>query len=132
MPASEAQKRAVKKWEENNIDRVNLKLSKTNPPTKNQVEEAAAAAGQSLNSYIVQAIRERMEAATRPNMNAQARIKEPEYKDTPAVGQAPQIATHEPQTKAEDWAAPKQTQTQAEASFEDKRQRMIDLLNRMK
>ena len=43
-------------------DRVNLVLKKETSPTKDEVQAAADAKGESLNAYIVEAIRQRLES----------------------------------------------------------------------
>lgn len=58
MTASKAQQKAVQKYVKNNYDRVVLTLQKGK---KEPLQAAAAAAGLSMNSYIVAAIDEKME-----------------------------------------------------------------------
>ena len=59
MPVSKAQQRAVNKYMAANYDRINLTVPKGH---KEAIQTAAAAAGQSVNAYINQAIDARMEA----------------------------------------------------------------------
>lgn len=58
MAISEAQTRAKRKWDANNLDRIQLIVKKGE---KELIKAAAEAVGESLNSYIVQATKERME-----------------------------------------------------------------------
>lgn len=55
-----AQTRASNKWNAKAYDRVNLILKKEVSPTKEEVQTAADAAGESLNAFIVNAIKQRM------------------------------------------------------------------------
>lgn len=55
-----AQTRASNKWNTKAYDRVNLILKKEVSPTKEEVQTAADAAGESLNAFIVNAIKQRM------------------------------------------------------------------------
>ena len=56
-----ASTRAKNKYNAKTYDRVNLVLKKDTSPTKDQVQAAADAVGESLNSYIVGAISQRMQ-----------------------------------------------------------------------
>lgn len=55
-----ARTRANNKWNAKAYDRVNLVLKKDESPTKEEVQAAADAAGESLNAYIVGAIKKRL------------------------------------------------------------------------
>jgi uncharacterized protein (DUF1778 family) len=55
-----ARTRANNKWNAKAYDRVNLILKKEVSPTKEEVQAAADAAGESLNAFIVKAIKQRM------------------------------------------------------------------------
>jgi len=57
-----ARTRASNKWNAKAYDRVNLILKKEASPTKDEVQAAADANGESLNAYIVEAIRQRLES----------------------------------------------------------------------
>lgn len=61
MPSTKAGQRAVNKYIAKNYDRVNLVFKKDASPTKEEVQAAADAAGESLNGYIVGAVKQRME-----------------------------------------------------------------------
>lgn len=61
MTASKAQQKAVQKYVSNNYDRVVLTLKKGE---KEEIQNAAAAAGVSMNKYITEATRQRMERET--------------------------------------------------------------------
>lgn len=45
------------KWQIENQERVIIMTSKKEPPTKDQIKEAAAAAGMSVNSWVLDLIR---------------------------------------------------------------------------
>lgn len=57
-----ARTKANNKWNAKAYDRVNLVLKKETSPTKDEVQAAADANGESLNAYIVEAIRQRLES----------------------------------------------------------------------
>ena len=57
-----ARTKANNKWNAKAYDRVNLVLKKEASPTKDEVQAAADANGESLNAYIVEAIRQRLES----------------------------------------------------------------------
>ena len=57
-----ARTKANNKWNAKANDRVNLVLKKEASPTKDEVQAAADANGESLNAYIVEAIRQRLES----------------------------------------------------------------------
>lgn len=61
MPSTKAGQRAVNKYIAKNYDRVNLVFKKDTSPTKEEVQAAADVAGESLNGYIVGAVKQRME-----------------------------------------------------------------------
>lgn len=63
MPVSEARTRANKKWDSENTERINLIVRKG---MKEQVRAAAEAAGESLNGYIVAAVKARMQQEGHP------------------------------------------------------------------
>ena len=44
-------------WQKENQERIVVMTSKTEPPTKAQIKAAAAASGQSVNAWIIEAIR---------------------------------------------------------------------------
>ena len=62
MPASKAHIRATTKFEHNTYDKVTLRLRRDADLTREKVQEAADAAGESLNSYVMEAVRIRMES----------------------------------------------------------------------
>lgn len=57
MPLTEAQKKANKKWDQENLERIQLVVR---TGEKEQIRAAAEAAGESLNHYMVTATKERM------------------------------------------------------------------------
>ena len=57
MATSKAQQKAVQKYVQNNYDRVVLTMPKGK---KEDIKAAAAAAGESMNAYIIAAIDEKM------------------------------------------------------------------------
>ena len=56
-----ARTKANNKWNAKAYDRVNLVLKKETSPTKDEVQAAADAKGESLNAFINRAITETME-----------------------------------------------------------------------
>ena len=57
-PASKAQQRAVAKYMKNNYDEIKVRMPKGK---KEQIRTAAESAGKSLNSYINEAIDDKMQ-----------------------------------------------------------------------
>ena len=57
-PASKAQQRAVAKYMKNNYDEIKVRMPKGK---KEQIRTAAESAGKSLNSYINEAIDEKVQ-----------------------------------------------------------------------
>lgn len=55
---TEAQRRASAKWQAENTEKITLKLYRARDPSKAQIQTAAAAAGQSVNAWIVDAIKQ--------------------------------------------------------------------------
>lgn len=55
---TEAVKQSNKKWDAANLDRVSIAMPKGK---KDDVKAAAAAAGESMNQYIINAVDQRME-----------------------------------------------------------------------
>ena len=55
---TEAQRRASAKWQAENTEKITLKLYRSRDPSKVQIQTAAAAAGQSVNAWIVDAIKQ--------------------------------------------------------------------------
>ena len=58
---SEAKKKADAKWEQKAYDKVLLRIRKDTEPTRDTITQAADAAGLSLNGYIMQAVKEKLE-----------------------------------------------------------------------
>ena len=58
---SEAKKRADQKWDAKAYDKVLLRLRKDTEPTRDTITRAAEGAGMSLNAFIVEAIREKID-----------------------------------------------------------------------
>ena len=54
---TEAQKKSAKKWDAANLDRVSIAIPKGR---REVIKAAAAAAGESMNQYIITAVDERM------------------------------------------------------------------------
>ena len=55
---TEAQRRASAKWQAENTEKITLKLYRSRDPSKAQIQAAAEAAGQSVNAWIVDAIKQ--------------------------------------------------------------------------
>ena len=47
-------------WQEENQERVIVMTRKNEPPTKDQIKSAAAAAGQSVNQWVLEAIMDKL------------------------------------------------------------------------
>ena len=60
LRTSDAQRRASLKWEHANNEKVTIKLRIGTDPNKAQIRAAAAAAGQSVNAWIIEAIRDKL------------------------------------------------------------------------
>ena len=58
LKTTEAQRRATAKWERDNTEKITLKLYRSKDPSKAQIQAAAEAAGQSVNAWIVDAIKQ--------------------------------------------------------------------------
>lgn len=58
LKTTEAQRRATAKWDRDNTEKITLKLYRSRDPRKAQIQAAAAAAGQSVNAWIVDAIKQ--------------------------------------------------------------------------
>lgn len=61
MPASKAHIRATTKFEHNTYDKITVRTRKDGDLTREQIQKAADQAGQSLNSYILEAVKEKIE-----------------------------------------------------------------------
>jgi len=70
MPASKAQQKAVTKYMKENYDEIKVRVDKGR---KDEIKDHAAAVGESVNGYIVEAINRRMEAET-PDSAGGARV----------------------------------------------------------
>lgn len=57
---SEAQKKATTKYEAANYDKICLRLKRSGEVTREAIQKAADQAGMSLNSYILEAIKEKI------------------------------------------------------------------------
>ena len=60
LKTSKAQRDASLKWERENNEKVTIKLRIGSAPSKAQIRAAAAAAGQSVNAWIIEAIRDKL------------------------------------------------------------------------
>lgn len=62
MTTSEAQKRAVAKWDAANCDKITIKLNHGTggAPSKDQIRAAAARDGVSVNAWIIAAIKDKL------------------------------------------------------------------------
>lgn len=60
--ATEAQKRAVAKWDAANCDKITIKLNKGSgkDPSKDAIRAAAQRDGLSVNAWIIEAIRDKL------------------------------------------------------------------------
>ena len=60
LKTTEAQRRATAKWQAENTEKITLKLYRSKDPSKAQIQAAAEAAGQSVNAWIIEAIRDKL------------------------------------------------------------------------
>lgn len=60
LKTSKAQRNASLKWERENNEKITVKLRIGTDPSKAQIRAAAAAAGQSVNAWIIEAIRDKL------------------------------------------------------------------------
>lgn len=60
LRTSDAQRRASLKWERENNEKITVKLRRGTDPGKEQIRAAAQAAGQSVNAWIIDAIRDKL------------------------------------------------------------------------
>ena len=58
--ASEAQLRANAKWDRENTDKITIKLNRSKDPSKAEIQAAAARNQQSVNAFIIEAIRDKL------------------------------------------------------------------------
>jgi uncharacterized protein (DUF1778 family) len=56
-----SQIKAQSKWEQKVYDKVLLRLRKDQEPTRDTIAAAAAASGESLNEYIINAVKNRLD-----------------------------------------------------------------------
>lgn len=60
LRTSDAQRRASLKWERENNEKITVKFRRGADPSKEQIRAAAQAAGQSVNAWIIEAIRDKL------------------------------------------------------------------------
>ena len=60
LRTTEAQRAASLKWERENNEKITVKLRRGKDPGKDQIRAAAAANGQSVNEWIIEAIRDKL------------------------------------------------------------------------
>lgn len=60
LKTTEAQRRASLKWEHENNEKITVKLRVGADPSKEQIKAAADRAGQSVNAWIIDAIRDKL------------------------------------------------------------------------
>ena len=66
MAATKAHMRATQKYEANNYDKILLRIRKDGEITREKIQQAADAAGISLNAYILAAVYEKIQKAAGP------------------------------------------------------------------
>lgn len=62
MAVTEAQARATAKWERKTYDKVLLRIRNDGTVTRDMISQAAEACGESLNEYVLKAIKMRMDS----------------------------------------------------------------------
>ncbi|WP_293009551.1 MULTISPECIES: hypothetical protein [unclassified Oscillibacter] len=60
LATTTAQRRASLKWERKNNEKITVKLRREVDPSKAQLEAAARASGQSVNAWIIDAIKDKL------------------------------------------------------------------------
>lgn len=60
LRTTEAQRAASLKWERENNEKITVKLRRGKDPGKDQIRAAAAANDQSVNEWIIEAIRDKL------------------------------------------------------------------------
>lgn len=60
LKTTESQRRASLKWERENVEKITIKLRKDQTPSKDQIRHAAEQCGQSVNAWILDAIRDKI------------------------------------------------------------------------
>lgn len=60
LRTTEARRRASHKWEQENAEKITIKWKKGDFPSKDQIRHAAEQCGQSVNAWILDAIREKI------------------------------------------------------------------------
>lgn len=62
MPISDAQRRAKAKFEAKAYDKVLLRIRNDTEPTRETITKEASKQGESLNAYIIEAIKRRIDS----------------------------------------------------------------------
>ena len=60
LRTTEARRRASHKWEKENTEKITIKWCKGDFPSKDQIRHAAEQCGQSVNAWILDAIRDKI------------------------------------------------------------------------
>lgn len=60
LRTTEARRRASYKWEAEHAEKITIKWKRGEYPQKEQIKAAAQAAGQSVNAWIIEAIRDKL------------------------------------------------------------------------
>ena len=60
LKTTEAQRRASLKWEQGNNEKITVKLRVGSDPSKDEIRQAAQQAGQSVNQWIIEAIKDKL------------------------------------------------------------------------
>lgn len=60
LRTTEARRRASHKWEQEHAEKITIKWKRGEYPQKEQIRAAAQAAGQSVNAWIIDAIRDKL------------------------------------------------------------------------
>lgn len=64
MPASAAHIKATTKFEHNTYDKITVRIRKDGDLTRTDIQKAADQEGKSLNQFIMDAVREKMDKLT--------------------------------------------------------------------
>lgn len=60
LKTTEAQRRASLKWERENNEKITVKLRVGSDPSKEDIQQAAEQSGQSVNQWIIEAIKDKL------------------------------------------------------------------------
>lgn len=81
MPVTKAHIRATTKYENKSYDKICIRIRKDADITRDKLQKAADAAGESLNSYVMEAVRQRMKNTDKEEIKAREIAEEKIFGD---------------------------------------------------